>query len=257
MTGKGDYDAALAILNEGVVLSEKVGDEVQRHRLLNCLGWLHIELGDLDRGLDLNRVAAELARKRGDPETISNAEINLGDIFLLQGDLVLAQEFLEEVHRRVKDPATSDWMRWRYSTHLFSSLGELRLAQGDAAQAQDFANQCVDIATRTNSRRYLVRGRRLKGEIALRQHRWDDAEGALRQALDLALAIGNPTQLWKTHLALGRLWTERKQPGAAQAACQAARAVVDQIRGSLRAPQLRDSLDKSPLFREVDVRAAL
>jgi tetratricopeptide (TPR) repeat protein len=40
LTGKGDYDAALMTFEEGVSLSEKVGDEVQRHRMLNCLGWL-------------------------------------------------------------------------------------------------------------------------------------------------------------------------------------------------------------------------
>ncbi|HEX9786973.1 MAG TPA: hypothetical protein VGB09_03060, partial [Candidatus Binatia bacterium] len=127
LTGKGDYDAALMTFEEGLVLSEKVGDEVQRHRMLNCLGWLYMECGDLDRSVDLNRQGAEGARKRGDPETIANPEINLGDIFLAKGDLTLASEFLDGIHRLVKNPATSDWMRWRYSTHLFASLGELWL----------------------------------------------------------------------------------------------------------------------------------
>jgi hypothetical protein len=49
-----------------------------------------MELGDLDKALDLDRYGAERARKRGDSETIANAEINLGDIFLAQGDLALA-----------------------------------------------------------------------------------------------------------------------------------------------------------------------
>jgi tetratricopeptide (TPR) repeat protein len=55
LTGKGDYDEALTRLNEGLVLSEKVGDEVYHHRLLNSLGWLSLECGDLDRAIDLNR----------------------------------------------------------------------------------------------------------------------------------------------------------------------------------------------------------
>ena len=84
-----------------------MGDEVNRHRLLNSLGWLFIELGDLERAIDLNRQGAE-ARQRGDPETIANAELNLGDIFLAKGDLVLAQEFLDGVYRMVtiRQPAT-------------------------------------------------------------------------------------------------------------------------------------------------------
>src|SRR5215510_4009877 len=67
LTGKGDYDVALARFEEGLVLAEKVGNEDHRHRLLNSLGWLLIECGDLERALDLNRRGAEGARKRGDP----------------------------------------------------------------------------------------------------------------------------------------------------------------------------------------------
>jgi predicted ATPase len=81
---------------------------------------------------------------------------------------------------------------------VFASLGELWLARGDPAKAQEFADQCLELATRTNLRKYLVKAWRLKGESALARGQWDEAEGMLRQALALAQAIGNPTQLWKT-----------------------------------------------------------
>ena len=45
LTGKGDYDEALATFEEGLPLSEKVGDEICRLRFLNSLGWLYSELG--------------------------------------------------------------------------------------------------------------------------------------------------------------------------------------------------------------------
>ena len=136
LTGKGDYDEALAMFEEGLVLSEKVGAEVLRHRLLNSLGWLYIELGDLDRAIDLNRQGAEGARKRGDPEMIANAELNLGDIFLAQGDLPWPRSSSMGSIAWSHDPATSEWMRWRYSIHLFASLGELWLARGDLTKAR-------------------------------------------------------------------------------------------------------------------------
>ncbi len=251
LTGKGDYDAALATLEEGLALSEKVGDEVMCHRLLNCLGWLHIECGDLDRAIDLNRRGAEGARKRGDPETIANPEINLADIFMAKGDLVLAQEFLDGVHRLVNDPATSEWMKWRYSTHLFASLGELWLARGDTDKAREFADQCLGIATRTKARKYQVKGWRLKGEIAGARRQWDEAEGALQQALAIAQSIGNPTQLWKTHLAVGRLQTERKKVDAARQAYLAAREVIEGVKANLRDAALRSSLETAPAVRQV------
>ena len=251
LTGKGDYDEALAMLQEGLALSEKMGDEVLRHRLLNSLGWLHMELMDLDRALDFNREGADGARKRGDPETIANAELNLGDIFLAKGDFDLAQEYLVGVDRLVKDPATSDWMKWRYSTHLFSSLGELWLARGDPSKAQEFATQCLELAKRTNARKYLVKAYRLKGEIALSRHQWDEAESMLRQGLSIAEAIGNPTQLWKTHFALGQLHTETKKVEPARGAYRAARDVIDRMKASLQNPGLRASLENSPLIRRI------
>jgi class 3 adenylate cyclase/tetratricopeptide (TPR) repeat protein len=251
LTGKGDYDDGLATLAEGLALSEKVGDEVQRHRMLNCLGWLYMECGDLDRAMDLNRQGAEGARKRGDCETIANPEINLGDIFLAKGDLILANEFFDGVHRLVKDPATSDWMRWRYSTHLFASLGDLWLGRGDYAKAGEFCDHCLDIATRTNSKKNLVKGWRLKGEIALARRQWDEAENALRQALSVAEAIGNPTQLWKSHVALGRLYADIKKPELAQQAFQAAREVIDRIKRSVQHPGLRASLESAPMIQRI------
>ena len=251
LIGKGDYDAALINLEEGLALSEKVGDEVQRHRMLNSLGWLYIECGDLERAIDLSREGAKGARKRGDPETIANSEINLGDIFLAKGDLTLANEFLDGVHRLVKDPATSEWMRWRYSTHLFASLGGLWLAHGDYTKAQEFCDHCLDIATRTQSKKYLVKGWRFKGEIALARRQWDEAQHAFQQALTIAQAIGNPTQLWKAHAALGGLYTDTKKAELAEEAFNAAREVIERIKGSVQNPGLRASLESAPMFQRI------
>src|SRR5215468_681309 len=68
-TGLGDYTAARVLLEEGRALAQKVGDEIWFHRILNCLGWYYIELGDLERATELNQEGAAGARKRGDPET--------------------------------------------------------------------------------------------------------------------------------------------------------------------------------------------
>src|SRR5262249_14505627 len=190
--------------HEGLDLSEKVGDEVIHHRLLNCLGWLHYELGDLDRAEELNRRSAEGGRRRNDPGTLPNAELNLGDIFLARGDLALARETFEGVDRFARAPSTSAWMRFRYSIRLSASLGEVALACGDLDQAAEHARHCLELAARTNARKNLVKGWRLAGEAAAAARRWDDAERALREARAIAETIGNPSQLWRTHAALPR-----------------------------------------------------
>ena len=246
LTAGGKYDEARVTLEEGLLLSEKVGDEIWGHRILNSLGWLYGECGVMKRALELNRRAAEGSRKRKDHETIANAELNLGDIFLAQKDLDLAQELFQGVYRLVKDPATTERMRWRYSIRLFASLGEFWLSRGDPAKAGEFVEQCFENASRTNSKKYLALGWRLKGEIAHLKKQSDEAENALRQALNIAEAIGNPTQIWKSYLALGRLYTETKRKEKAEHSYNAARRVIDKIMESLQDPELRTSIKNHP-----------
>jgi tetratricopeptide (TPR) repeat protein len=255
LAGKGSYTEALATFHEGLELSEKVGDEVFHHRLLNSLGWLHYELGDLDGAAELNRRSADGGRRRHDPGTVPNAELNLGDIFLAQGDLAAAREMLERVDRLARDPKTSAWMRFRYSIRLYASLGELALARGDLDQARQHAQRCLELAARTNARKNLVKGWRLMGEVATSARRWDDAERALGEARTIAESIGNPPQVWRTYAALARFHAERGDRDAAQCAARVAASAVDGVLTGLTEATLRASLEGMPLVRELRVRA--
>ena len=123
-----------------------------------------------------------------------------------------------------------------------TSLGDLWLARGDLVKAQEYVVQCLQGATRTNARKYLIKGWRLQGEIALARQQRDEAEGWLRQALALAQVVGNPTQLWKTHRTLGRLHAESRHPEQARQEYSAAREVIDRLIESLQEPGLRTSL---------------
>ena len=80
----------------------------------------------------------------------------------------------------------------------------------------------------------------------------------MQQALTLAQTIGNPTQLWKTHLTLGHLHAAARRPEQAQQAYQAARAVIEQVKASVQNSELRASLEHSPLLQQVyDVSPSL
>jgi class 3 adenylate cyclase/tetratricopeptide (TPR) repeat protein len=251
LTGIGEYDEALSLFSEGLQLAEKVGDEIWRNRLLNCIGWVHAECGGLDRAIELNERGVGMSRERGDPEVIANCELNLGDAARARNDLPLAREYFESVHRLAHKRTTSDWMKWRYSQHLFAGLGETWLALDDPTKAGELCAQCLDLATRTESRKYLVRGWRLKGEIAKARQDCEEAEEALRKALILAKRVGNPTQLWQTHLALGRLYRDTRRADPARVSFAAAHKVIEGIGRSLHATELKADFEGSPIFRAV------
>src|SRR5262247_4943399 len=255
LTGKGDYTTALSTFHEGLELSEKVGDEVIHLRLLNCLGWLHFELGDLDGAAELNGRSAEGGRRRNDPGTLPNAELNLGDVFLARGDLALAGEMFDRVDRFARDPTTSAWMRFRYSIRLASSQGELALARGDLDAAVSHARRCLDLATRTNARKNLVKAWRLAGEAACAAGRWEEAGRALDEARTIAEAIGNPAQLWRTYGALATFHAGHGDKETARRAAADAVRVVEGVLAGLPDETLRLSLGNLPLVREVRARA--
>ena len=100
------------------------------------------------------------------------------------------------------------------------------------------------MASGTTSRKYLVRGWRLEGEIAAARRRWPEAAAALARALAMAASVGNPPQLWQTHLALGRLRAARGDADGAGQANLAARRAIDATAAGLSPPELRASLER-------------
>ena len=251
LTAKGEYDDAFSMFQEGLALSEQVGDEAIHHRLLNCLGWLYSELGDLDRAQVLNEQSAQIGRRRGDPGSIPNAEANLGEIYLARGDLASAEELFEGVYRYWQDRNTSEWMRFRYSIRLFGDMGELALTRGDLEKAGAMSRRCLESALRTESRKNLVKAYRLEGEIACARKQWKEAEQHFVQALEIARAIGNPPQLWNTHLAFGRLYEESGRSELASKAYDSARRVIDKVQTSLRNEDLRASFERAAFVQKI------
>ena len=182
LIGLGRYDEARQSLEEQLDLAERVGDIIWRNRVVNTMGWLYMECGNLDRAREFNERGALLGKQQGFFECEANAQLNLADTAIIQGDLTEAGERLDFVYRGATNPKTSEWMKWRYSMHLFASMGEHALAKGDVSRASGFANECLGIAEPTSARKYLARGRRLAGDIALTKGHQEDALEAHRKA---------------------------------------------------------------------------
>jgi tetratricopeptide (TPR) repeat protein len=246
--GLGDYEGALATLHEGLALAEKSGDEAYLARILNTLGWLHIDCQDFTPGLELSERGLEIARRSRDatgPERAAFTLINEGDAFLARDDLHLAAEKLDEAHHIVRHPPRSRWMTWRYATHCYTSLGELALRRGDPARAASFADQSLEIAVPTHSRKYESIAWRLKGRCALMRRSWDDADEALARSLAFATEIGEPRQLWQSHAAVGTLRAARGRAEEAVESVGAATKILERTRSQVRDPGLASGLERA------------
>ena len=258
-TGLGDYDAGLAALEECLQLCEKLDNELEMNRALNTLGMVYMQCGALDAGLAFSRRGLEIARQSRHATGFERVAFNLADQadgFLARGDLALASDVLDETVHIVEHPPASRWMTWRYGTHCWTSLGELWLARGDLERAERHANQALEIAVPTHSRKYESRAWRVKGDVALRRRAFGEAEEALRRALALADEIVEPREQWLSQAAMGRLLGARGDAAGARQAYRAAREIIDRVRASLRHPELRAGFERVEAIQEIAERAA-
>jgi tetratricopeptide (TPR) repeat protein len=169
-----------------------------------------------------------------------------------------AQHYLEKVYADTQQRGKwgEEWMKWRYSQHLYHSLGELWLTKGDAAQALEFAEECLKLAEPTMSRKNLVKGWRLKGQALLAQGQEEQAQEALSWALTMAREVGNPPQLWKTYQALGALYEWQADLERAQAAYQSAMDVIDGVAERLHDQELQRTFLTARPVQEIRERLA-
>jgi len=240
--GQGEYSGALSDLETALKLSNRLGDKVWRSRILNTLGWVNCELYNLEAAITYNHDGLHSASKIGDPEIIRNAAINLGDCYLLKGDLVTAESFLGKVYSdsQASGKWGEEWMKWRYLQHCCHSLGELRLIQGDTESAMEMAQECIRLAEPTKSLKNMIKGWRLMGQIFLTQGQMEKSQEFLEKAIALAESIGNPPQCWKTYVVLGDLYLQLGQNTAATTAYRQSLQIIEEVGSQLQSEQIKD-----------------
>ena len=252
--GKGEYEQALKVLNENIALGERTGEVYWSTRCLNTIGWIYGEIQDYERAIAWNERGVQEARQANfpNPEIEFNALLNLGDNHLALGRLEEAETCLRTAEDVVRNPRPQDiFMMWRYSQHLFHSYGELWLRRGDLDRALSYADECLALAEGSNSRKNIVKGRRLRGQVFLARGQLVEAETELLAALDMAQQVGNPPQLWKTWYALGELRHAQGRPEEAQEACRQALAIIDRVADGLADGTRRETFLNSAHVQEI------
>jgi tetratricopeptide (TPR) repeat protein len=130
-------------------------------------------------------------------------------------------------------------MKWRYLQHCCHSLGELWLLKGDAEKALHFAEECLQLAEPTESRKNIVKGWRLQGQAYCAQGKLAEAEAVLQKALALAKEVGNPPQLWKTYQALGEVYEKQGATDQARSAYANAIEVIEEVASRLQDQEIK------------------
>jgi tetratricopeptide (TPR) repeat protein len=206
--GAGAYRQLLPLLDEGVELSQSIGDKVWGARMWNTRGWILGELGAYDAADEANHRCLEFMKQLGSlrfaSEFVGNATINLADAALWRGDLRGTEPYLGEVAAILAD-RRNEWMTWRYGMHYDLTAAELSIARGDFGRARQHIDNALAVAQRTRSRRYVVRATRLLAGCHIAAGDPVEGERLLSSVVTQARTLANPAQLWHALLAHGRV----------------------------------------------------
>jgi len=240
----GEYEAAIAMLEEAFHVCDRIGDRAWKSRLLNTLGWCFAEIGDVARARPYNERAAALAREIGDPEILANADINLAGNHLALGHIDRALGYLEPIEDALARPG-DPWMRWRYQLHALHTRGAIELARQQPERALACADDELRGARQHHAPKLAARALALRAAALLAFDRRDEVDVALREALVIAEQIGYRRAVIHAYQLLAE--SSRRSGDAAAGAAQAAqaRAVCEQLAASLTNDELRRHLLRS------------
>lgn len=259
---QGRLQEAKRLLEDGLEYCERVGERYARPKLKNCLAWVYRELGQPDAAIRYNSQALHDVQQAIGPgtthlfEVIGQSRVDLAEGHLQQDEPDAALEQLDIVYGK-RDEPDYEFARNRWMARCMLTLGEVWLRKGDCAQARRYLGELGENAwvERYPFKKYQVRSGRLLGRLLAAEGKPAEAESALRQALDKAVQVGNPTQLWKTHQALGDLYQRMERSAEAQLQFRRAYEVVRGIADGLDEPALKQGFLDSPTIRSLAAQA--
>ena len=184
----GRLKEAEDILQAGLEKLETGDEKFWKPRFLNTLGWILAQTGAVKEALKLNQEALRLALPTGDPETIHNSEINVGENYLQMGDLGKAEKVLEHVQNRIKGKRHL-YAGWRYKTRLLIALADFNEKSGKHRKALYFINQALKIIRKNGAQKHEAMALRIKARIVY-ENRPKTARAYLEQARELSAKMG-------------------------------------------------------------------
>ena len=254
--GLGEWDLAFDGLDRMLQKSRERESKYGLARGMNTRGWFHGELGDRHRAIELNREALDFGRSA----KIANAEIysiiNLADDQLGLGDVGAARSILVEATERLR-AGSFDSHLWKWQMRVALMLARVSLLDRELDSAATHLAEGLGIAERTESRKYLVEGYRMRGELLLAAGRPEESHADLRRALGVAVAIGTPRATWEAAGILGRALGPAREAEAREAYRQALEALQGALPRIPR-PELKDTLlGSEPVARLIEEAAQL
>jgi class 3 adenylate cyclase/tetratricopeptide (TPR) repeat protein len=241
--GRGRYDQALALLEDGRLLAEQISSPWLA-RYPNQRAWLSAELGDWESAYEIDLAGLQPAQVLpGFREIEISTLINLVLDCIALGRLAEAEMYLAESQKDLGRPEYGSH-NWRWSLRLADARARLQLAHGDLDGAAGSIATLLEQAARLESRKYTLRGLLLRARTRLAERSFPDAEAGLLAACRLADSLCYPPGRFEARLLLAHLYRQSGSSDQAKRRLDEASNMVADLDRQLRHPELRSSFER-------------
>ncbi len=215
---QGDYPQAQDYFNQALALNREFGNRRDQAAALNSLGMVYLEMGYAARAGEHYRQALALLKDSDYPGDRANVLGNLGAFYSRRGDYDQALAAYREALDLLRK------LEQRYDQCLaLSNLAGVYANLGQMAAAREHFREALSLAENLDNpelRAAALAG--LGNVLTLEPTDRDEAEQALRQALELTRTTGYYRLEGEIRLSLGNLYLVNDQPRKALAELQPA-----------------------------------
>ena len=210
LANRGQLTQAADVLKSAIRVAELNGERYFAPRLTVTLAWVYEEMQDIESSLRVGAEAVELGREMNVRDAEAYARLHLARQSLVFADSKQAAEHLQHAEGLL---AQDHLFKWRHMICLQEELASYWLASGDLTKAAAHAVSALEQANRTLSRKHVAWARKIMGDIAALEERFDDAGQAYESALRVLQSHPCPVVEWKILAAWASLANTLRQRG--------------------------------------------
>lgn len=237
---RGDWPQARGSYEQAAAVMREIGMSWSSVYPLVGLGQLHLVQGQWGTGAHQLQEATAAAERSGDLQALRAAQMPLAERELVEGRPEAARARLD----RLLDRTASGWDEG--VAQILTLLAWAQLELDDEAQTESLVALSITRAITEQNRLALVDALRVRALWAMRRQRWQDAHGALEEALSLARAMPYPYGMARVLFTEGLVRAHEGDPGAARSHLEASKAICAQLGERLYGRSIEGALANLP-----------
>ena len=162
-----------------VALDKRIKNTSHLSYAMHGLGLVCLWLGEWDKSLQYLMEARDLAKESGEYQSIGNATVGLGELFIEREDYAEAEKYLNESSRTWEEAGDTDGQ----ILDLFPVLSRLYLRKGEIEKAREIIEKTSEHASKAKKKLLVSYTDMLKGMLFREQKDWQKAEEQFKKSL--------------------------------------------------------------------------